>query len=197
MRKPQVEQLWNDITLTLVSPEGVIMYHLISIMFFLMTRIEPRRWCYFTQNGSVIVWHIWTTTAHSDVNFMSPSSNSKGETPVSRQYVLLPKPFCVKPRLYWPAWKTETEDSQQKMWNTHCERARARDRFVTCLSDLWTFFFLQTTLTTKEKFTLASHSHRATRWCPCVATSNTLLLLHDSVSQDCSWASSSPWGPIK
>lgn len=40
MRKPQVEHLRNDITLTSVPPQGSIMYHLISIMFILMSRTE-------------------------------------------------------------------------------------------------------------------------------------------------------------
>lgn len=41
MRKPQVEHLQNDITLTSTPPQGSIMYHLISIMFILMSRTEP------------------------------------------------------------------------------------------------------------------------------------------------------------
>lgn len=41
MRKPQVEHLRNDITLTSVPPQGSIVYHLISIMFILMSRTEP------------------------------------------------------------------------------------------------------------------------------------------------------------
>lgn len=41
MRKPQVEHLRNDITLTSDPPQGSIMYHLISIMFILMSRTEP------------------------------------------------------------------------------------------------------------------------------------------------------------
>lgn len=41
MRKPQVEHLQNDITLTSAPPQGSIMYHLISIMFILMSRTEP------------------------------------------------------------------------------------------------------------------------------------------------------------
>lgn len=40
MRKPQVEHLWNYITLTAVPPEGAIVYHLIPIMFLLMNRIR-------------------------------------------------------------------------------------------------------------------------------------------------------------
>lgn len=192
MRKPQVEHLWNDITLTLVSPEGAIMYHLISIMFFLMTRIEPVRWCYFT---SVVVSHIWTLTVHSGVNFMSPSCNSEEETPVSCQYGFLGNgSVSVLTHI-------KKKKQKQEIHNTKCEihtanePERGIDLSLVCViyepSSSFRLHWPQ------KKFTLASHSHRTTRRCPCVATSNTLLLLHDSVSHDCSWASSSPRGPIK
>lgn len=51
------------------------MYHLISIMFFLMTRTVPVQRRYRTQKGPVIVSYIWKMTVHSDANFMSFSSN--------------------------------------------------------------------------------------------------------------------------
>lgn len=83
MRKPQVEHLWNDITLTLVSPRGAIMYHLISILFFLMTRTEPPRRRY-----PVIVSHIWTICAQWS-SFLSL------RVLTDRGSCKLPKSFCV------------------------------------------------------------------------------------------------------
>ena len=71
MRKPQVEHLWNDITLTLVSPEGAIIYHLISILFFLMTRIQCQ--CIHVTPLTVVqlLYHTLWLAANSGANFMS------------------------------------------------------------------------------------------------------------------------------
>lgn len=86
--KPQLEHLCNDITLTLV-PIG---YYQVPthFMFFLMTRIHSVRRCYFTQNGSVFVSHIWT---HSGVNL---SSSSEEDLHPCKLSICCPiKPFCI------------------------------------------------------------------------------------------------------
>lgn len=73
--KPQPEHLCNDITFTLV-PLGC--YRVPShFMFFLITRIDSVCRCYFTQNGSVFLSHIWV---HRGVHFLT---SSRGEIPVS------------------------------------------------------------------------------------------------------------------
>lgn len=99
-----------------------------------------------------------------------------------------PVKVCLRSDSVW-------EDSQHKVWSAHWQRAAVRDRRVTRLRDLWTFLFLQTTVTTKEKFTHASH--RATRWCPSVATSNTLYCCMTACLTIAAEHPALPGGPIK
>lgn len=130
------------------------MYYHISIMFFLMT------WCsdvsFLTQDGSVVISYICAVTVHRGVNGMSLSYNTC-------QYIFLSSLFCVVAPcfffFYWLAFKKKKkrftiQNKKEIVWRLH--------RFITCSIDLWTFFFfLQTTLITKEKFLPACHSHRA------------------------------------
>lgn len=186
MRKPQVEHLWNDITLTLASPEGAIMYHLISIMFFLMTRIEPARWCYFTQNTSVIVSHVWTVTAHRGVNFKFSCRNL---------YVQ-----CLHIRI-------DPYKKKQKIHNTKCKIQNVKYTLWACQSEgsichlpVWFMnllppFRLQWPQKRNSHLlvTVTGQQGDALVFLPVIP----FLLFHDSVSHDCSWASSSPRGPMK
>lgn len=190
MRKPQVEHLWNDITLTLVSPEGAIMYHLISIMFLLMT-IEPVCWCYC----SYCITYLGYMTVNRGVNFMSPSSNSEEEPAVSCQCC---QSFSVmSPRLYWPTYK-KTEDSH----NTKCEihsvsvPERGIDLSLGCViyEPPPTSFRLHWPQKRNSHLlvTVTGQQGDALVLPPVIL----FLLLHDSVCRNCSGASSSPRGPM-
>lgn len=133
-------------------------------------RIEPVCWCYFTENGSVIVSHTWTMTVHSGVNYMPPSSNSKEDTPLS----CLPSPVKV----FLCNFSTSVLTHIKKKWNPKCEihSASVPERGINLYLSLACVIYQLSFRLLWQKFTLAPHSHRATRRCPCVATSTLLLL---------------------
>lgn len=186
MRKPQVEHLRNYITLTLVSPWGC--YHVPShfnhVLFNGLELIQCSN-VYCTQNGSVTVPYIWAMTVHNGVNFHAPKLKKRG-----RNFWKMPICFLVKGSLCNSSVAVLTRIKDRK-------RERKKD-FNKTNSKTFTveglichlLGWFNTNLKREHFYLLVTVTGQQGNAMPL-----TLLLMHDSVTHDCGWASSSHRDP--